>query len=233
LSSLTEKSYNSLTDKPTIPTVPTALSAFSKDINFDERYYTESEINTLIQGTNNPVYKGDIASNADFAAIVTRTKYDQYTVVATATDAATGQTLIDGAEIFWTVIAWELIGNIDVPLKKIYINQTYTIAGEIKVAVGQTDAIIPFRMPIISGTSAKIVKVGYGIGGGTNAVFRMQKNGLDITAIGTKTATTIYTIATLTTPVGLADMDKLQAVISSVLDTPTNLGIDLIIEITL
>jgi len=180
-----------------------------------------------------PAYKGDIASNADFAAIVTRTKYDQYTVVATATDAATGQTFSDGAEIYWSVTAWELIGNIDIPLKKIYINQTYTIAGEIKVAVGQTDAIIPFRMPIISGTSAKIVKVGYGIGGGTNAVFRMQKNGLDITAIGTKTATTIYTIATLTTTVGLADMDKIQAVISSVLDTPTNLGIDLIIEITL
>jgi len=118
-------------------------------------------------------------------------------------------------------------------LKKIYINQTYTIAGEIKAASGQTDYIIPFRVPVLAGTSAKIVKIGYGIGGGTNAVFRMQKNGVDITAIGTKTATTIYTIATLTTPVGLADMDKLQAVISSVSDTPTNLGIDLIIEITL
>jgi len=52
---------DSLTEKPTIPTVPTALSAFTKDINFDEKYYTESEINTLIQGTNNPMYKGDIS----------------------------------------------------------------------------------------------------------------------------------------------------------------------------
>jgi len=50
-----------------------------------------------------------------------------------------------------------------------------TLAGEIKVAVGQTDAIIPFRIPIISGTSAKIVKIGYGIGGGTNAAFKMQR----------------------------------------------------------
>jgi len=54
-----------------------------------------------------------------------------------------------------------------------------------------------------------------------------------IKAIGTKTVTTTYTTATLNTSVGLADMDKLQAVVSRVLDTPTNLGNDLIIEITL
>jgi len=58
LSSLTEKSYNSLTDKPIIPTVPTALSAFTKDINFDERYYTESELNTLLNEKQNNLVSG-------------------------------------------------------------------------------------------------------------------------------------------------------------------------------
>ena len=45
LLSLSEKSYNSLTDKPTIPT---ALSSLTKDINFDERYFTETEANNLL-----------------------------------------------------------------------------------------------------------------------------------------------------------------------------------------
>ena len=59
LNNLTEKSYNSLTDKPSLfsgsytdlsnkPTIPTALSNLTKDINFDERYYTETEIDTKI-----------------------------------------------------------------------------------------------------------------------------------------------------------------------------------------
>jgi len=53
LLSLSEKSYNSLTDKPTIPT---ALSSLTKDINFDERYYTETEANSLLAGKSDTTH---------------------------------------------------------------------------------------------------------------------------------------------------------------------------------
>lgn len=45
LNSLSEKSYNSLTDKPTLPT---NLSDLNKDITFDDRYFTETEVNNLL-----------------------------------------------------------------------------------------------------------------------------------------------------------------------------------------
>ena len=44
-SELFSGSYTDLTNKPTIPT---ALSNLTKDINFDDRYYTETEINLMI-----------------------------------------------------------------------------------------------------------------------------------------------------------------------------------------
>ena len=51
LASLTEKSYNSLSDKPTIPTVPSALSGFINDLTAyysKTETYTQTEINSMI-----------------------------------------------------------------------------------------------------------------------------------------------------------------------------------------
>lgn len=45
LNSLSERSYNSLTDRPTLPT---NLSDLNKDITFDERYFTEAEVTNLL-----------------------------------------------------------------------------------------------------------------------------------------------------------------------------------------
>jgi len=71
LNSLSEKSYNSLTDKPTIPT---NLSDFNKDITFDERYYTEVEVSNLLNSYIPTTQKGAVSGVAtldDFGKVPT------------------------------------------------------------------------------------------------------------------------------------------------------------------
>ena len=70
--------------------IPTKLSSFTKDINFDERYYTETEMNTLLGNkVDNSRVLTDVPANAKFTD--TNTTYSEITTAEI--DAGTASTL--------------------------------------------------------------------------------------------------------------------------------------------
>ncbi len=113
--------------------------------------------------------------------------------------------------------------------KTVRSGHTWAISGEVKVAAGQTDFLLPFFVSLAAGQSAKIVKARYVINGGTNCNVKVQKNGSDVTGF---TGIVVTTTAAETDPadVALADNDKLALVVNSVSGTPTNLSFTLFIE---
>ncbi len=117
-----------------------------------------------------------------------------------------------------------------VPAKKTTrIGHTWAISGEIKVAAGDTDFVLPFFVSLPSGQAAKIVKARYVINGGTNCNVKVQKNGSDVTGFTNITVTT--TVAeTDPADVALADNDKLALVVNSVSAVPVNLSFTLFVE---
>ena len=117
----------------------------------------------------------------------------------------------------------------DALLKPYRIGHTYTISGEIKVPVGDTDFINPFFVSVATGQTAKVVKVRYVINAGTSVTCKIQKNGADLTG---------FTSIAVTTTIGetdpsdqtLADNDKLALVVTAVSGTPKNLAFTIFIE---
>tara|TARA_R100000808_G_C2131787_1_gene140858 strand:- start:416 stop:1528 length:1113 start_codon:yes stop_codon:yes gene_type:complete len=83
-------------------------------------------------------------------------------------------------------------------------------------------------------TTVKLVSVIYSISGGTNATWRLLRNGSDISGYGTSgsplTATT--TPATTEGTITLSDKDELAPIISGVSGSPENLSITVFLEIT-
>ncbi len=108
---------------------------------------------------------------------------------------------------------------------------TWAVSGEIKVASGQTDFLLPFFVSLAAGQTAKIVKARYVINGGTNCNVKVQKNGSDVTGF---TGIVVTTTAAETDPadVAVVDNDKLALVVNSVSGAPTNLTFTLFIENT-
>lgn len=107
--------------------------------------------------------------------------------------------------------------------------QNFVIGGEVKVPSGQTDAIPPMYVSVRPGTTLKLARVRYRIGGGTNVGFKLQKNGSDITGFTGLTATTTAA-ETDPTDVALADNDAIQIVVTSVTATPVNFTVTLTFE---
>ncbi len=108
---------------------------------------------------------------------------------------------------------------------------TWAVSGEIKVASGQTDFLLPFFVSLAAGQTAKIVKARYVINGGTNCNVKVQKNGSDVTGF---TGIVVTTTAAETDPadVAVVDNDKLALVVNSVSGAPTNLTFTLFVENT-
>ena len=111
------------------------------------------------------------------------------------------------------------------------IGHTWAISGEIKVASGDTDFLIPFFVSLASGQTAKIVKARHVINSGTSATVKVQKNGADVTGF---TGIVVGTTAGNTDPadVTIADDDKLALVVTAVNGTPKNMTFTLFLEYT-
>ena len=72
--------------------IPTKLSEFTKDIDFDERYYTETEINTLLADkVDNSRVLTNVPANAKF----TDTTYDVATTSTSGLMSSTDKTNLD------------------------------------------------------------------------------------------------------------------------------------------
>ena len=108
---------------------------------------------------------------------------------------------------------------------------TWAISGEVKVASGDTDFILPFFISMASGQTAQVVKARYKINSGTNCNVKIQKNDVDLTGF---TNITVTQTAATTAPAAqsLAEDDKLALVVNSVSGTPKNLSFTLFIEYT-
>jgi len=111
-------------------------------------------------------------------------------------------------------------------------SHTYTIPGDIAVAVGDVDYIPPFYVSLVQGQSAKLAKVRFKIKSGTSATCKLTKNGSDITGFTGITVGT--TVAELTpTAVALADNDELGLVVTAISGSPKNLSFTIFSDIFL
>ena len=61
-----------ITDINDFPTIPTKLSELTKDINFNELYFTESEITTLLSGKADTSHTHTVSSITDFPTVPTK-----------------------------------------------------------------------------------------------------------------------------------------------------------------
>ena len=122
---------------------------------------------------------------------------------------------------------------------RVIVSHTWALGGQVQVASGDTDFIIPMtvRNTYTSAgysTTVKLKSVIYSINSGTNATWKLQKNGSDISGYGTSgsplTATT--TPATTEGSDTLSDKDELAPVIVGISSTPRNMSITVFLEIT-
>jgi len=112
------------------------------------------------------------------------------------------------------------------------VGHTYAVGGEIKVASGDTDFINPFYVSLASGQSAVLAKCRYRINtSSSNATFKLQQNGGDITGYTGLTATDTST-ETDATDVTLSDNDLLAVVVTAVSGTPKNFSVTIFLDIT-
>ena len=128
----------------------------------------------------------------------------------------------------WRCIAYQRASGKAV----INVPHTWSVSGEIKVPVGQTDVLPGFFVPSLApGQTAKLVEARHKIGAGTSATVKLQKNGVDITGF---TGISVTTTATLTNPadVTLAAGDYIQPVVTAVSGTPTNMTLTISVEYT-
>jgi hypothetical protein len=72
----TSGSYNDLSNKPTIPTVPTNVSAFTNDAGYitsvPSEYVTETELNTAIAGKANTADLATVATSGSYADLTNK-----------------------------------------------------------------------------------------------------------------------------------------------------------------
>lgn len=108
---------------------------------------------------------------------------------------------------------------------------TFAIAGDVVVAVGDLDYVVPFFIPEATGRTVKIVKAFYRINSGTSATVKLQNNGVDITGY-TGIAVTTTTSTTDPADVNVVDRDLIALVVTGVSGSPKNLTFTVVLEHT-
>jgi hypothetical protein len=106
---------------------------------------------------------------------------------------------------------------------------TWAIPGEIKVAVGDVDLIVPFFVPVPAGRFARIVTCRHRISSGTSVTFSIRKNGVDVAGLVNLVATPSSAQSAIT-PTDCIDGDRLSMVVSAVSGPPKNLTVTLYID---
>lgn len=129
----------------------------------------------------------------------------------------------------WRCIAYQRASGKAV----INIPHTWSVSGEIKVPVGQTDVLPGFFVPpaLAPGQTARLLSVRHVIGAGTSVTVKLQKGGVDITGF-TGISVTPTPGTTTPTPVSLGAGDYIQPVVTAVSGTPTNMTLTISVEYT-
>ncbi len=104
------------------------------------------------------------------------------------------------------------------------IPHTFHVPGDVKVAVGDVDFIMPFYIPVLPSKFSRIVAVRHKINSGVSATFKVQANGVDVVGFTGILATTTVTT---TDPVddNFTDGQAIAVVITAVAGTPKNLAV--------
>lgn len=110
------------------------------------------------------------------------------------------------------------------------IPHTWAITGNVNVASGDVDFIVPFFVPVPAGQAVAIRSARYVINSGTSATVKLQKNGVDVAGLTGISVTT--TAATTTQAASLANNDKLALVVTAVSGTPKNMTFTVYLDYT-
>jgi hypothetical protein len=121
---------------------------------------------------------------------------------------------------------------VDDIVKSIRQGHTWGISGEIAVASGDDNYLIPFYVSLTTGQSAKIVSARYRINSGTSVTVKLQKNGVDVIGFTNISVTTVDA-TTDSSDVELSNNDKLGLVVTGVVGSPKNMTFTMFIEHTI
>lgn len=123
--------------------------------------------------------------------------------------------------------------------KTIQVPHTWGISGDVKVASGQTDYILPFFVPVPIGQTVRVMGARHKLGQGNANVTLTRWNTAHMTGVQiigsafTPTAvTTTATSTTLGTPEIVASNESLALEILAVSNTPKNLSYTIYLEYT-
>lgn len=120
------------------------------------------------------------------------------------------------------------------PTKTVRVPHTWAIAGEIKVASGDTDYIPPFFVSVPAGQTVRAVACRSIIKSGTSVTFTIQRRdsgGFVTTLTGLGGGSASPTAATLDfTDANLADNDQIELTVDAVSGVPKNLSVTLWLE---
>lgn len=147
----------------------------------------------------------------------------------TVWEISLAQVLVDAAVA--TIAAGKVTDERTYAGRKLRISHTWTLPGEVKVAVGDTDFICPMFVAEPSAQDVRLVAVRARINSGTSATVKLQHDGADATGF---TGISITTADATTDPadVDLTDAKKLVPVVTAVVGTPKNLTITAWLEYT-
>ena len=163
----------------------------------------------------------------------------QYVTLATDGDLDNERVLTAGDRVTVTDGGAGSTVTIAAAQQRVIVSHTWALGGEVQVASGDTDFIIPMTVRdryTSSGynTTVKIVSVIASINSGTNVTWKLQKNGSDLSGYGTSASplTATATPATTESTQDLADKDELAPVVVAISGTPKNMSITAFLEIT-
>lgn len=131
----------------------------------------------------------------------------------------------------WNGAAWVRVPV--VPGVTLRLVHTWHVPGEVKVASGDTDFVLPTIVAIPAFQSAVLAKVWHAISGGTSATFKVQQGGADVTGLTGLVATTSMASATPSAPAAFADAQSLAPVATAVSGTPKNLRVHMAVDYSL
>ena len=163
----------------------------------------------------------------------------QYVTLATDGDLSAERVLTAGDRVTLTDGGANSTITVAAAQLRVIVSHTWALGGQVQVASGDTDFIIPMTVRdryTSSGynTTVKVVSVIYSINSGTNVTWKLQKNGSDLSGYGTSGSplTATATPATTESTQTLADKDELAPVVVAISGTPRNMSITVFLEIT-
>lgn len=217
-----------------------ALETHKGSTDHDGRYYTEAEIDSMLQGILvGQVPDGSITPAKLSFDPATQAELDAAVAPLMANPLTTAGDLLYRGASAPTRLGIGTAGQVLTALggvptwaapatRTTRIGHTYAIPSEIKVASGDTDYVLPFFVSVPNGQGLTLSKARYRINSGTSATVKLTRNGVDISGFTGLLATTSPT--STTGNVTLADDDMLALVVTGVSGTPRNLSLTIFFD---